>query len=79
MKYSSADKKLKDFAHRQAQKHSDFSEEYVLKDVVIALHNNHVVSGRVAEARRFWIKVVLQDNSVLYINKAWVVYIEPKK
>jgi len=64
---------------RQVEKHSDFSEEYSGREVVIVLHNNHVVNGKIVEVRRFWIKALLSDGRMHYINKAWIVYIEPKK
>jgi hypothetical protein len=64
---------------QRVQKHSDFSEEYANSEVVIVLHDGQIISGRIAESRRYWFKVVTQDNKVLYVNKAWVVYVAPKK
>lgn len=42
------------------------------------LHNKRVLSGRVAEARRYWIKLTA-GRSTYYINKAWIVYVQPLK
>jgi len=61
------------------QKHSDFSEEYGGSEVTIVLHNGQSIVGRIAEARRYWFKVVSSDGKILYINKAWVVCVEPKR
>ena len=61
------------------QKHSDFSEEYADSEVTVVLHNGQSIVGRISEARRYWFKVVSSDGKILYINKAWVVYVEPKR
>jgi len=60
---------------QRVQRHSDFSEEYANSEVAIVLHSGQVINCRVVEARRYWFKVVTQDNKVLYVNKAWVVYV----
>jgi len=64
---------------QKVQKHSDFSEEYADSEVAIVLHNGQSIVGRIAEARRYWFKVVLNDRTILYINKAWIVYVSPKR
>lgn len=61
------------------QKHSDFSEEYMGSEVSVVLYNGHSIVGRVAEARRFWFKIIASDGKVYYVNKAWVVCVEPKR
>jgi len=58
-------------------KHSDFSEEYVGKNVRITLHNGRVIHGKLIEARRFWVKVSTNDGIIHYINKAWIMYVQP--
>jgi hypothetical protein len=57
-------------------KHSDFSEEYVGHVTSITLINGTVIRGMLTEARRFWIKVIV-DGKVHYINKAHVVEVVP--
>jgi len=57
-------------------KHSDFSEEYVGHAVSITLVNGTVIRGMLTEARRFWLKVIV-DGKVHYINKAHVVEVVP--
>ena len=65
-------------ARPKVQKRSDFSEEYKDYRLRVLLHSGEVVEGRLVEARRYWIKVVTEDRKrVFYINKAYVVYIEP--
>jgi len=65
----------------QRSKKGDFSEEYVGQEVVIQLSNpNERLMGRLEEARRYWIKLItFPENRVYYINKAWIVYIQPLK
>jgi hypothetical protein len=53
-------------------KHSDFSEEYVGHVVSITLINGTVIRGMLTEARKFWLKVIV-DGRVHYVNKAHVV------
>jgi len=57
-------------------KHSDFSEEFVNHVVSITLVNGTVIRGMLTEARRFWIKVIV-DGKVHYVNKAHVVEVVP--
>jgi len=63
----------------KVQSYGDFSEEYTGSEVIIALHNGQVVTGRIVEARRYWLKVALSDRTILYINKAWIVHISPRR
>jgi len=53
-------------------KHSDFSEEYVGHVVSITLINGTVIRGMLTEARKFWLKIIV-DGRVHYVNKAHVV------
>ena len=65
----------------QRSKKGDFSEEFQGQEVVIQLSNpNERLIGRLEEARRYWIKLItFPENRVYYINKAWIVYIQPLK
>jgi hypothetical protein len=64
-------------AKREA-KPSDFSNEYKGRSVVITLGagNPGVLRGKLEEASKYWVKLVIGQR-VLYINKAWIVSIEP--
>ncbi|MFP3316389.1 MAG: hypothetical protein RXN91_08630 [Caldivirga sp.] len=53
-------------------KHSDFSEEYVNHIVAVTLINGTVLRGLLVEARRFWVKIII-DGRPHYINKAHIV------
>jgi len=57
---------------------NDFSEEYSGKNVTIVLGagNPGVLRGRVEVASRYWVKVSIGQR-VVYVNKAWIVSIEP--
>ena len=57
---------------------SDFSDEYRGKTATITLGagNPPVIRGRIEAASRYWVKVVVGQRT-LYINKAWIVSIEP--
>jgi|GEM_PF-1449614 len=64
---------------KERSKKGDFSEEYVGQEVVVQLQNERLM-GRLEEARRYWIKLMsFPENRVYYINKAWIVYIQPLK
>lgn len=54
----------------------EFDQEYDGKTVRITLHNGGVVVGR-AETSKYWLKIRAQGDRVLYINKAYIVMIEP--
>ena len=63
---------------KRESKPSDFSNEYLGRTVVIVLAagNPGVLRGKLEAASRYWVKLVIGQR-VLYINKAWVVSIEP--
>ena len=65
----------------QRSKKGDFSEEFEKQEVVVQLSNpNERLIVRLEEARRYWIKLItFPENRVYYINKAWIVYIQPLK
>jgi len=60
------------------KKLADFGEEYCGNDVRIVLHNEKIINGRIVESRRYWLKVEA-SNIVYYVNKAWILYIQPLK
>jgi len=63
----------------QRSKKGDFSEEFEKQEVVVQLQNERLM-GRLEEARRYWIKLVtFPEGRTYYINKAWIVYIQPLK
>jgi hypothetical protein len=63
----------------QRSKKGDFSEEFEKQEVVVQLQNERLI-GRLEEARRYWIKLVtFPEGRTYYINKAWIVYIQPLK
>jgi hypothetical protein len=64
---------------RQEKKaRNDFSEEYTGRSVTIVLGAGSpgVLKGRVEAASRYWVKVSIGQR-VVYVNKAWIVSIEP--
>jgi small nuclear ribonucleoprotein (snRNP)-like protein len=71
---------------KHRKRRHDFSEEYMNKDVVIMLSTGEEVRGRLADATKYWFKVVvrnlnakteLESIDVIYINKAYVAYVKP--
>jgi hypothetical protein len=63
----------------QRSKKGDFSEEFEKQEVVVQLQNERLI-GRLEEARRYWIKLItFPEGRTYYINKAWIVYIQPLK
>jgi len=57
---------------------NDFSGEYAGRNVTIVLGagNPGMLKGRVEAASRYWVKVSIGQR-VVYVNKAWIVSIEP--
>ena len=60
------------------RKFDNFYEEYQDNDVRIVLHNEKIINGRIVESRRYWLKVEA-NNITYYVNKAYVMYIQPLK
>jgi hypothetical protein len=54
----------------------DFAEEFEGSYCLILLPINETIEGKILQSRKFFIKVQ-SKNDVLYINKAFVVYIMP--
>ena len=81
---NSVKKNIKTETHRSLEKDKeskkgDFSEEFQGQEVVVQLQNERLM-GRLEEARRYWIKLVtFPEGRTYYINKAWIVYIQPLK
>lgn len=54
---------------------SDFSNEYVGKKVRIVLYNASL-EGVLESASKYWFKIS-NGGKTVYVNKGWVVFIEP--
>lgn len=55
----------------------DFSEEYNGKLAKISVLNQPMLIGKIVEARRYWIKVETAEGKTIYLNKAYIISIEP--
>ena len=60
-------------------RYDNFYEEFKDQEVRVVLYNEKVLSGRVVESRRYWIKLTTDGTTYYYVNKAWVVYVQPLK
>jgi ATP-dependent 26S proteasome regulatory subunit len=56
---------------------ADFSEEFNGRLAKISILNQPLLIGKIVEARRYWIKVETADNKTIYLNKAYIISIEP--
>jgi outer membrane biosynthesis protein TonB len=63
---------------KREAKPSDFSNEYKGRSVVIVLAagNPAMLRGRLEEASKYWVKLVIGQRTI-YVNKAWIVSVEP--
>jgi hypothetical protein len=61
---------------RKPRFYSDFGDEVQGSYSLILLHNGESLEGKIIENRRYFLKVQVK-NDLLYINKAFVVYIMP--
>ena len=63
---------------KRESKPSDFSNEYKGRSVVIVLAagNPGVLRGKLEEASKYWVKLTIGQRTI-YVNKAWIVSIEP--
>jgi hypothetical protein len=59
------------------QRYDNFFEEFRDAEVRVVLYNEKVLSGRIVESRRYWLKLTTDGGTYYYINKAWVVYVQP--
>jgi hypothetical protein len=61
---------------RKQVRHSDFSEEYSGRAIIISLADGKAVSGVLVESRRYWVKL-RTSSGVVYINKAFMISVVP--
>jgi len=61
----------------RAIRHSDFSEEYTGRVVIISLADGKTLSGVLLESRRYWVKVKASNGDIAYINKSFIVSVVP--
>jgi hypothetical protein len=63
---------------KREAKPSDFSNEYLGRTVVITLAagNPAMLRGKLEAASKYWVKLTIGQRTV-YVNKAWIVSIEP--
>jgi hypothetical protein len=58
----------------------DFFLELQGADVRLTLYNEKTITGRILEARRYWVMLTPDGGStVYYLNKAWIVSVQPLK
>ncbi|MEM3964381.1 MAG: hypothetical protein QW584_01490 [Thermofilaceae archaeon] len=60
----------------EESRRSEFDSEYEGRTVRVTLHNGTVVIGR-AETSKYWLKLRIAGGKSVYVNKAYVVMIEP--
>ncbi|MEM0233629.1 MAG: hypothetical protein QXL22_06385 [Candidatus Nezhaarchaeales archaeon] len=60
----------------QMPRRSEFDHEYEGRTVRVTLHNGTVVIGR-AETSKYWLKIQTTGSKHIYVNKAFIVMIEP--
>jgi hypothetical protein len=58
-------------------RHSDFSEEYSGKAIIISLADGKTLNGVLLESRRYWVKVKASNGGMVYINKSFIVSVVP--
>jgi hypothetical protein len=56
---------------------ADFSEEYNGKLAKILVLNQPLLIGKIVEVRPYWIKFENPEGKTIYINKAFIITIEP--
>lgn len=66
----------RDNVSKRVYKYCDFSHEYVSKRVLIKLANNTSITATLLEASKYWFKISVNGKAI-YVNKAWVVAVEP--
>jgi len=57
-------------------RHSDFSEEYLGRAIIISLADGKTLNGVLLESRRYWVKLRTSSGTV-YINKSFIVSVVP--
>jgi hypothetical protein len=58
-------------------RHSDFSEEYAGRAIIISLADGKTLNGVLLESRRYWVKVKASNGGIAYINKSFIVSVVP--
>jgi hypothetical protein len=58
-------------------RHSDFSEEYAGRAIIISLADGKTLNGVLLESRRYWVKVKASNGGMVYINKSFIVSVVP--
>jgi hypothetical protein len=61
---------------KRVTRHSDFSEEYAGRAIIVSLADGKTLSGVLLESRRYWIKL-RTSNGTVYINKAFMISVVP--
>jgi hypothetical protein len=79
IKYSIPKNKIENKEYKDYSKKTfgDFHEEFSGKICKIQVLNQSLLIGTVKEVRAYWIKVETVDHRILFINKAYVIQIEP--
>jgi hypothetical protein len=58
----------------------DFFLELQGADVRVTLYSDKTITGKILEARRYWIALTPDGGSTIYyLNKAWIVSVQPLK
>jgi len=60
----------------EESRRSEFDSEYESRTVRVTLHNGTAVIGK-AETSKYWLKLRITGGKSIYVNKAYVVMIEP--
>jgi hypothetical protein len=78
-KYSIPKNKIENKEYKDYSKKTfgDFHEEFSGKICKIQVLNQSLLIGTIKEVRAYWIKVETVDHRTLFINKAYVIQIEP--
>lgn len=61
---------------RELPERQDFSNEYLGRRVRLVLASGERVEGVLAASSKYWFKLLASEGAV-YVNKAWVVKVEP--
>ncbi|MEM3974762.1 MAG: hypothetical protein QW320_10380 [Ignisphaera sp.] len=54
----------------------EFDHEYEGRTVRVILHNGTTIIGK-AETSKYWLKIQVAGGRCIYVNKAFIVMIEP--
>lgn len=73
-----SDKKPEAKVRERPRVFEDFSHEYLNNLVIIRLHDGTELSAIITKASRYWFRALV-NGELIYVNKAYVVYVRPKK